>query len=778
MDSLVESPEDSGDLSRWWLRAIGVVMTIGFGLLLTITFLAYRNAPPIPGKVVDAQGAIVFTGADISDGQTVFLKYGLMNNGSIWGHGGYLGPDYAAQALHSMGLDTVDALAVAQTGKRFAQLDAIAQASLQAQTAVMLKKNRYDAATDTLTLTAAQTKAWEQQPGYWSDYFKDPAGNGGLKPDLISDPRELRQFSAFVTWAAWVSVANRPGENYSYTNNFPYDPTVGNLPTSGALLWSALSLVVLLAGIAAVLLAFGKFNYLGWVSGGHGIHPRMVRWQAGHATDGQRALVKFFVIVALVFMFQTFVGAALGHYRAEPGDFYGLPLEKVFPSNLLRTWHLQSAIMWIATSYVAAALFLGSTLRRDPVRGLALWAHLLFAAFLAVICGSLLGEWLGISQLLGHWWFWLGNQGWEYLELGRIWQYLLVLGLLVWFGVLWWVVRPSKVENVDAWPIVRMFLVSALAIPVFYVPALLYGAKTNFTVVDTWRFWIIHLWTEGFFEFFATAVVALTFYQLGLARRNTALRVIYLDAILVFLGGVVGTGHHWYFNGQTGFNMAAAAMFSVLEVVPLTLLTLDAWDFVKTTRGTVDINGKAVMVPHKWTFYFLMAVGFWNFVGAGVFGFLVNLPIVSYYEVGTILTPLHAHSALMGVFGMLAIALMVFVLRQTASERDWPGIEKYIKVAFWGTNVGLAMMVVFSLFPGGVFQVWDVLENGYWHARSLAYTGTTTARTLEWMRMPGDLVFIFLGSVPLAIAAIKAWLGVRRSGHLRNDAMALDASAT
>ncbi|MEO8123407.1 MAG: cbb3-type cytochrome c oxidase subunit I, partial [Burkholderiales bacterium] len=168
-------------------------------------------------------------------------------------------------------------------------------------------------------------------------------------------------------------------------------------------------------------------------------------------------------------------------------------------------------------------------------------------------------------------------------------------------------------------------------------------------------------------------------------------------------------------------------------------------------------------VPHKWTFYFLMAVGFWNFVGAGIFGLLVNLPIVSYYEVGTILTPNHAHSALMGVFGMLAIALMVFVLRHTASERDWPGIEKYIKVAFWGTNVGLAMMVVFSLFPGGVLQVWDVIQHGYWHARSLEYTGTTTARTLEWMRMPGDLVFIFLGSVPLAIAAVKAWLGVRRS---------------
>jgi len=279
--------------------------------------------------------------------------------------------------------------------------------------------------------------------------------------------------------------------------------------------------------------------------------------------------------------------------------------------------------------------------------------------------------------------------------------------------------------------------------------------------VDTWRFWIIHLWVEGFFEFFATTVVALTFYQLGLSRRNVALRVIYLDAILYFLGGLIGTGHHWYFTGQSNFSMAVSAMFSVLEVVPLTLLTLDAWDFVRTTRGQRDGSGKTIVIPHKWTFYFLMAVGFWNFVGAGMLGFLLNLPIVSYYEVGTLLTPAHGHAALMGVFGMLAIALMVFVLRQTSNDARWPGIEKYIRVAFWGTNVGLAMMVALSLFPGGVLQVWDVLEHGYWHARSLDYIGSGRSHFIDWLRMPGDVVFIVFGAIPLVIATIKGYIGVR-----------------
>ncbi|HUZ03777.1 MAG TPA: cbb3-type cytochrome c oxidase subunit I, partial [Acidobacteriaceae bacterium] len=305
----------------------------------------------------------------------------------------------------------------------------------------------------------------------------------------------------------------------------------------------------------------------------------------------------------------------------------------------------------------------------------------------------------------------------------------------------------------------RMFLLASLAIPMFYIPAMFYDSTTNYTVVDTWRFWIVHLWTEGFFEFFATTVVAVTFFQLGLASRNTALRVIYLDAILYFGAGIIGTGHHWYFNGHAEINMALSSIFGTLEVVPLTLLTLDAWDFVRMTHNR---DGAAMAISHKWTFYFLIAVGFWNFVGAGIFGFLLNLPIVSYYEAGTLLTPTHAHGALMGVFGMLAVGLMVFVLRSTTGDQRWPGIEKYIKVSFWGLNIGLAMMIAMSLFPEGVLQLWDVVQHGYWHARGAAFNDSGTKYLLEWLRLPGDLVFIFFGAVPLVIAAIKTYFGMRQ----------------
>jgi len=749
-------------LSPWWLRTVLLVMVFGFVVLLLITRLAYQNAPPIPNETVAPDGKVLFTGDDVRAGQAIFLKYGLMDNGTIWGHGAYLGPDFSANALNRMGQQVRDMIAQLEYQKSWNDLEVLQQAGVRAKATVMLKTNRYDEASGKLQLTYGQAKAFAQEPNIWRDYFADTVRNGGLKPGLISDADELKRFSAFVTWAAWASVANRPGANYSYTNNFPFDPDVGNVAPSGALLWSALSLIVLLGGTALVLLAFGTFDSLGWISRGHRAIPRI---RPGESSPGQRALAKFFVVVALLYLMQTFVGGGVAHYRADPGSFYGFQLQTIFPSNLLRTWHLQTAILWIATAYVAAALYLGRSLRNDEPRWLPLAVHLLFAAFFIVIAGSLLGEWLGLSQVLGRWWFWLGSQGWEYLEIGRIWQFLLIVGLLAWFALLWWLARPSTVKQPDAKPLARLFLLAALSIPVFYIPAVFIGAKTNFTVVDTWRFWIVHLWLEGFFEYFATTVVAVVLYQLGLTRLTTALRVIYLDAILYFLGGVIGTGHHWYFSGQTQFNMAMSALFSALEVVPLTLLTLDAWDFVRTTNAERDERGGVVTFPHRWTFYFLMAVGFWNFLGAGVFGFLINMPIVSYYEAGTQLTPNHGHAALTGVFGMLAVGLLVFVLRQSTDDARWPGIEKYIRVSFGGINIGLAMMIVMSLFPSGLMQVWDVMEHGYWHARGFEYLSSPRSRMIEWMRLPGDLTMIIFGAIPLAIASIKGWLAARTAPH-------------
>jgi nitric oxide reductase subunit B len=643
-------------------------------------------------------------------------------------------------------LDVADHTARRSFGRAYAALSAEERAMIDGSVAAGLRQNRYDAGVGALTVAAVDADSFRRQISLWGDYFKDPAKNGGLSVATVSDPEELRQLTAFFAWTAWASVAERPGTGHSYTSNFPYDPLAGNYPTPGALVYSAISFIVLLVGTALVLLAFGRFDYLGW-------HRRegVPHTPAIVVSDAQRATLKFMVVAALLFLAQVLIGGAVAHYRAEPGDFYGIDLSRFLPSNLLRTWHLQLAIFWIATAYIAGALFVAALLGGTRPRNQRAAINVLFVAVTVVAVGSLLGEWAGLLQWLGSLWFWLGNQGWEFLEIGRLWQVLLVIGLAFWFWLLWRELAPAR-RDPERRGLANFFLIAAAAIPVFYVPALFFGSATHFTVVDTWRFWIIHLWVEGFFELFITVIVAVVLHQLGLVTRNTALRAIYLDVILVFGGGLVGTGHHWYFTGQSELNMALASSFSALEVVPLTLLTLDAWGFVKLTRPDA-----AAPFRHKWATYFLISVGFWNFTGAGVFGFLINTPIVSYFEMGTNLTPNHGHAAMMGVFGMLGVALMVFVLRETIDDASWRKLEKYVRCAFFGLNIGLAMMVLLSLFPAGVLQVVDVLKHGYWHARSLAYTAGVWPRALEWMRLPGDVVFIAAGAVPVAIALLLGY---------------------
>jgi len=740
MDMAAVQSDSRGELSHWWKVASLVTMALGFAILILLTIKAYQDAPPIPDRVVDPAGNTIYTAADVAAGQQVFLKHGLMDNGTIWGHGGYLGPDFSAQYLHDWALDIAERGAQDTFGSAYANLDAQQRAAIDGGVATVLHQNRYDAATGVLTVSAADAESFRRQIGVWTDYFKDPAKNGGLKTATVSDPDELRQLTAFFAWAAWGSVAERPGTGHSYTSNFPYDPLAGNQPTPGALIYSGISFIVLLAGTALVLLAFGRFDYLGW-------HRREgpPHTEALTVNDAQRATLKFMGVAAVLFLGQVLIGGGVAHYRAEPGDFYGIDLSQLLPSNLLRTWHLQLAILWIATAYIGGALFVAAMLGGTHPRGQRNAINLLFGAVVIVAVGSLLGEWAGLLQWLGSLWFWLGNQGWEFLEIGRFWQFLLVIGLLFWCWLLWRELAPAR-RDPERRGLANFFLIAAAAIPVFYVPALFFGSTTHYTVVDTWRFWIIHLWVEGFFELFVTVVVGVIFYQLGLVARNTALRAIYIDVILVFGGGLVGTGHHWYFTGQSELNMALSSSISALEVVPLILLTLDAWGFVKLTRP------EGAPFRHKWAAYFLMAVGFWNFTGAGIFGFLVNTPIVSYFEMGTNLTPNHGHAAMMGVFGMLGVALMVFVLRESVAEPVWQRLEKYVRCSFFGLNIGLAMMVVLSLFPSGIAQVSDVLHNGYWHARSLAYTAGALPRFLEWMRLPGDLVFILFGAVPIVIA--------------------------
>ena len=730
-------------------------MIAGFSVLSLVTVLTYTNAPPIPEQAVDVTGTVVFTGADIQMGQEVFLKYGLMEHGSLWGHGAYLGPDYSAEYLHRLSEITLDTIAAEKYGKLFAQLSPDEQSVASARTMTVLKENRYEPASQTLRLSSGEVAAYRTQLPEWSDYFTRKDAAPGLPANYIQDPGELKALTAYFAWAAWATTANRPGKDYSYTNNWPYEPIAGNRPSTEAYVWSALSLITLLSGLGLILFVVGKFDYLGWKGEGAGSHIMHSAPLALKLTPSQWATGWFFGIVALLFLAQSFLGGVLAHYRVEPGAFYGLDIARWLPYNLARTWHLQLAIFWIATAWVGGGLFLASWVGGEEPKHQKTGVYALLGALVVVVVGSLAGESLGINDKLGQLWFWFGHQGSEYLDLGRFWQFLLAVGLLFWLFLMFRALKPAF-KSPDKRELSSLFLYAAVAIPLFYLPALFYGPHTNFAVIDNWRFWIIHLWVEGFFELFATVLVAIMFHQMGVVSTKTATRLIYLDAILYLSGGIIGTGHHWYFTGQGTLNMGLAACFSALEVVPLTLLTLDAWDFIKLRKAQCSACGHDLAWGQKWSIYFLMAVGVWNFVGAGIFGFLINLPIVSYFEVGTSLTANHGHAALFGVFGMLALAVLVFCLRAMQSDTTWKETEKFVRVGFWGANVGLALMIILDLFPGGVIQLWDSIANGYWHARRLTFLMGGTYHKLEWLRMVGDMVFLFAGALPITLGALRS----------------------
>jgi nitric oxide reductase subunit B len=721
-------------LSRWWRRSTLIVMATGFSVLAGMTLMTYRKAPPIPERVVTANGDVLFTGDDILHGQEVFLKYALMEHGTLWGHGAYLGPDYSAAYLH-----------------REAEI-------VGADAPRILKQNRYDFATKTLTYSAGEAESFSVQRSEWADYFN--RGAPGQPALFIRDPAELKALAAYFAWAAWATRANRPGRAYSYTSNWPYEPLAGNTPTPEAILWSAVSLVFLLGGLGIVLFAFGKFGFLGWR--GEDRSPQHIApFGPTSLTPSQRTTAWYFLVVAVLFLLQALAGGALAHYRVEPQGFYGVDLAKWFPYNLLRTYHLQLAVFWIATAWVAGGLFLAPLVGGAEPRGQNIGVLALLVALAIVVFGSLGGEMLGVRNLLGKLWFWLGHQGSEYLDLGRFWQVLLAVGLIFWLFLMARALRPAlaqpKIRELTA-----LFLIAAVGIVIFYVPAFFYGRHTNFAVIDNWRFWIIHLWVEGFFELFATVVVALMFTVMGLTTVRTATRVVYLDAILYLAGGIIGTSHHWYFTGQESLTMALGGCFSALEVVPLTLLTLDAWDFINLQRKTDPGYQASMAASQKWSIRFLVAVGVWNFVGAGVFGFLINLPIVSYFEMGTTLTPNHGHAAMFGVFGMLALAVLTFCLRALTPDLAWTRAERFFRAGFWGLNIGLGLMIVLNLFPAGVLQLYDVIQNGYAHARSLDFTMTGWFHRSEWIRIIGDMVFLFFGAVPVAIGATLAVMNLRK----------------
>ncbi|NQU09416.1 cbb3-type cytochrome c oxidase subunit I [bacterium] len=745
------------------LRNAAIVSFIVSMLLLLVGGMFARSkVPPVPGQVL-AGPEMVTDHATIMAGQEVYQRYGLMDHGSVWGHGALRGMDFAAHTLHQIGGHMRDYVArqAAPAPGAYDALPEAAQQIVDTQVIAELRVNRYAADTDTLRLTPAQAYALERVRAYWEQTFAAGDGHYGFLPDTVPTPAERLQIADFFFWTAWAAGTPRPGANYTYTSNWPSDPSVGNRPSAAALIWSIGSILGLFLVLGLVVYIVHRYGFFYGESQGVQIAQKLLEIPI---TPSQRSSAKFFLVAGLLFIVQIFNGGLLAHYTIHPGQFYIPFIGKEYPFSWAKTWHMQLAILWIAVSWMGTAVYLAPLVGRREPRGQRCLVNILFAAAVLVAVGSLFGEVLGIKGYLGDAWFWLGHQGWEYLELGRLWQILLFGGLIFWLVVIYRAMAPSlgrrssgALADPDTRSLTIFYVFSAIFVVAFFGFGLMMGRGMHLTIADYWRWFVVHIWVESIFEFFGVAVISLFLVTLGLVSARSALRVAYLTAILVFVSGIPGTAHHFYWYGGPSFWLAMGGVFSSLEPIPLILLVVRAWMEYKS------IHEAGHEFPYRWPLYFLTASSFWNFLGAGVFGFVINLPIINYYEHGTYLTSNHAHTALFGVYGMLAIALILFSWRGLVENRFWR--DGILKLSFWGLNGGLFLMFLTGLLPIGLLQTWYSYDQGFWFARSAAFYNLPLVQLLGTWRIVPDTIIIVLGAFPLLYFLLTTFPRLRKVGE-------------
>lgn len=749
---------------RLWLWLIAVVVG-SFAVLGYFGYEIYMQAPPIPERVAVTDGSTIFTRDDIEKGQNVWQSIGGQEVGSVWGHGAYIAPDWSADFLHRELTFILDKWSADEQSKTYAEINPEKQAALRERLKILMRKNTFDPGTKQLTLTPVQSDAIKSVGQHYTALFTgDPAmaklrDAYALQPRAVTNPEAMKQLVAFFFWTAWSCSTNRPGADVTYTNNWPAESLIGNAPTGSIIVWSVFSFVFLLAGVGTLAWYFAREK----AHEAHQTHdiPEADPLLGLKPTPSMQATLKYFWVAGALLVVQVGLGALTAHYGVEGSAFYGIPLAHWLPYAVTRTWHTQLGIFWIATTWLATGLFMAPAVSGFEPKFQRAGVNFLFVCLLIIVVGSMAGEWLGVQQKLGlDANFWFGHQGYEYVDLGRFWQIFLLVGLFVWLALMTRAIWPAFKNPMENRSLLSLFLISSLAIAAFYGAGLMYGQHTNLAIAEYWRWWVVHLWVEGFFEVFATVVIAFLFTRMGLLSTRTATASVLFSTAIFLAGGIIGTMHHLYFTGTPTPVLAWGATFSALEVVPLTLIGFEGY-------GNLTLSeAKPWVKSYRWPIYFFVAVAFWNLVGAGLFGFLINAPIALYYMQGLNTTPVHGHTALFGVYGMLAIGLMLFCLKGLGTRNVWK--TGAVRFAFWAINIGLALMVLISLLPVGLMQTWASVEYGLWYARSAEFLQTGLMNDLRWLRVIGDTIFA-IGVIALGwfVLGLKTGWSVR--GELDPD---------
>ncbi len=716
-------------MRKTWIAFISVV-TLSFIALIWVGTEVYQTQPPIPEKVViKNSGEIIYTKEDIQTGQNVWESIGGMEVGSIWGHGSYVAPDWTADWIHKEAIYLLNHWSKTEFQVSYDSLNVERKAAIKARLINDIKTNTFNVSTNTITISKERLAAIKSNVKHYTSIFSDGKEEYAIPKGALTDPVKLEQLNAFLFWTSWAASTNRPNKDYSYTSNWPHEPLIDNVITKDSVIWSGLSIVLLLLFIGILTFYYLRNHEKGDVITKPNTDPltgmKLVR--------SQKAILKYFIVISLLIGLQVVLGIITVHYTVEGQAFFGIDLASFLPYSITRTWHTQLAVFWIAATWLSTGLFLAPMISGKEFKYQVFGINFLFVALLIIVLGSMLGEWLGVHQFLDLTTnFFFGHQGYEYMDLGRFWQLFLGVGLILWVFMVGRHIIYAIRKNDASKQLLTILLISVVAIGMFFFSGLMYGENSSLPVINYWRWWLVHLWVEGFFEVFATVVIAFIFSKMEIISARTAGRVSIASATIFLAGGIIGTLHHLYYSGTPVQAIALGATFSALEVVPLTLMGFEikeSWALLKS---------KPWMQKYKWPIFFFIAVSFWNFIGAGVFGFLINPPIALYYIQGLNTTAVHAHTALFGVYGMLGMGFILICLR-FYSNRVWE--SKKLKRAFWLLNIGLIAMVLFSLLPIGIIQAYTSITKGYSFARDAELLYSPVVQTLKWLRMIGDIIF-------------------------------------
>jgi len=690
-----------GLYTSFWIIAIFMVAA-----LLYFTANLQKEVPPIAKEVKSTSGEVLYTYDDVVEGKGYFQEFDLMDWGSLLGMGAYMGPDFTTQFFHHRAEFLYDFYAQEMFNKPAEAITDIERGAVKERV-----KQDFHQQTKLLeegvTYTDASAAAYKKNVADLVVLLVKGDPERGF-PGGVIYKEEAIKIAAFFDWSQMVASSLRPGtegvvgDERTWSNNWPPEPLVDQDTSFNnhiVSLWE-----FLLLWVFTILVIFVSYEYLLKKDKIEDLAPAI---QITKIFPSQKKLLKYIPIVSLLFVVQLFLGAYLAHLYADPTEDF-IFSQSLLPFNVMRSIHTQLAILWVAVGWLVGGLLIAPWIANKDHK-LPWLVDILWVALLTVAVGSIIGLYMGATGQMRDVWFWLGNEGRELLNLGRVWDIGLVIGLVFWFLLIISLIKKASTNN----PIVGTIIWSAFAIATLYIAGMMPIHKIipNFTVDDYYRWWVIHLWVELTFELFAAGTIAFFTVSLGLVSQKTAERVMFFELFLMMLSGTLGVGHHYWWQGADEYWIAIGGIFSAMEPLPIALLMIEAWKNQREKAHSGD--GFDFSTPFMW----IAGSAALNFIGAGIFGMVINTPTISYYSHGTYLIMPHGHIALLGAFGYISIAFLYMTSRTNALANGLIWNDKLSKIAFWMLTIGVLLFALPTLIIG-LEQTRAAADMGYYFTRT------------------------------------------------------------